>query len=68
MFGIIAVPIAKPLSQVYFRKQNFLLTNDTNVVSLSIRKEGDMDITVKYMLRPVAHCKEGCPKLSWARQ
>jgi hypothetical protein len=23
-----------------------------------------MDITIKYMLRPVAHCKEGCSKLS----
>lgn len=21
---------------------------------------GDMDITIKYMLRPVAHCKGGC--------
>ena len=24
-----------------------------------------MDITVKYMLRPVAHCKEGCGRVSW---
>ncbi len=30
------------------------------------RKEARMDITVKYMLRPVAHCKEGCSKVSWA--
>lgn len=27
-----------------------------------------MDITIKYMLRPVAHCKEGCAKVSWARR
>lgn len=24
-----------------------------------------MDITIKYMLRPVAHCKEGCCNRSW---
>lgn len=26
-----------------------------------------MDITVRYMIRPVAHCKEGCSILSWVR-
>ncbi|MDP3042088.1 MAG: hypothetical protein Q8N62_05130, partial [Candidatus Omnitrophota bacterium] len=24
-----------------------------------------MDITIRYMLRPAAHCKEGCSRLSW---
>jgi len=38
----------------------FFLTNDTIIVSLSLRKGGRMDIAVRYMLRPVAHCKEGC--------
>jgi hypothetical protein len=23
---------------------------------------------VRYMLRPVAHCKEGCSRLSWVRR
>jgi hypothetical protein len=27
-----------------------------------------MFVTIKYMLRPVAHCKEGCSTLSWARR
>ena len=27
-----------------------------------------MRITVKYMLRPVAHCKEGCSIGPWARR
>ncbi len=26
-----------------------------------------MDITVKFMMRPVTHCKEGCSIVSWAR-
>jgi len=26
-----------------------------------------MDLTIRYMIRPVAHCKEGCSILSWAR-
>jgi len=43
------------------------LTNDTVMVSLDIRKEGGgMNVTIRYMLRPVAHCKEGCHTLSWA--
>jgi hypothetical protein len=24
------------------------------------RKEAGMNVTLRYMLRPVAHCKEGC--------
>jgi len=27
-----------------------------------------MNITIRYMLRPVAHCSEGCCILSWARR
>ena len=27
-----------------------------------------MDITIRYMLRAVAHCKEGCSRLSWVRR
>ena len=27
-----------------------------------------MDVTVRYMLRPIAHCKEGCSILSWVRR
>ena len=27
-----------------------------------------MDITIKYMLRAIAHCKEGCSRLSWVRR
>jgi hypothetical protein len=27
-----------------------------------------MNVTIKYMLRPVAHCKEGCSNMSWARR
>ena len=46
----------------------FFLTNDTTMVSFSLRKGGHMDITVKYMLRPVAHCKEGCSTLSRVRR
>jgi hypothetical protein len=26
-----------------------------------------MDITIDYMLRPIAHRKEGCSILSWVR-
>jgi len=27
-----------------------------------------MDITIKYMLPPVCHCKEGCSLKSWVRR
>lgn len=27
-----------------------------------------MDITLKFMLRPVARCKEGCSMKSWVRR
>lgn len=27
-----------------------------------------MEVTIKYMLRPVARCKEGCSRLSWVRR
>jgi len=43
------------------------LTNDTNMVSLRhVKKEVAMNVTLKYMLRPVARCKEGCALLSRA--
>jgi hypothetical protein len=35
------------------------------MVSL-FQKEVHMDVTVRYMLRPVARCKEGCARVSWA--
>jgi hypothetical protein len=29
-----------------------------------IRKETAMNVTIRFMLRPVTHCKEGCRRLS----
>lgn len=42
------------------------LTIATIVVSFSWKKGGRTDLTIRYMIRPVAHCKEGCSILSWA--
>jgi len=51
----------------YYEVSFFFLTNDTIVVSLmQEERRPDMDITIKYMLRPVAHCKEGCSSKSRA--
>jgi len=39
------------------------------MVSLPLKKGViDMSVMVRYMLRPAAHCKEGCSQMSWVRR